>query len=41
MKEMGADVSEIAKEAARKEADKAIGDATKDLGNDLMKKLKF
>ena len=41
MKEMGADVSNIAKEAARKEAEKAINDATKDLGNDLMKKLKF
>lgn len=41
MKEMGADVSEIAKEAARKEAEKAIDDATKNLGEDLMKKLKF
>jgi len=41
MKEIGADVSNIAKEAARKEAEKAINDATKDLGEDLMKKLKF
>lgn len=37
MKEMGADVAEIAKEAAKKEAGKAIDDASKD----LMKKLKF
>jgi hypothetical protein len=41
MKEMGADVSNIAKEAARKEAEKAIDDATKDLTDDLKKKLKF
>jgi hypothetical protein len=41
MKEMGADVSNIAKEAAKKEAGKAIDDATKNLGDDLRKKLKF
>jgi len=41
MKEMGADVGNIAKEAAKKEAGKAIDDATKNLGDDLMKKLKF
>ena len=32
MKEMGADVGNIAKEAAKKEAEKAIDDATKNLG---------
>ena len=41
MKELGADVSNIAKEAAKKEAEKAIDDATKNLGDDLRKKFKF
>jgi uncharacterized protein involved in outer membrane biogenesis len=41
MKEMGVNVADIAKEAAKKEAEKAIDDATKNLGDDLMKKLKF
>jgi hypothetical protein len=41
LKEMGGDVADIAKEAAKKEAEKAIDDATKQLGDDLMKKLKF
>jgi len=41
MKEMGADVGNIAKEAAKKEAEKAIDDATKNLGDDLRKKFKF
>ncbi len=41
LKEMGADVAEIAKEAVKKEAEKAIQDATKDLGVDVMKELKF
>ncbi len=41
MKEMGADVADIAKEAAKKEAEKAIDDATKNLGDDLRKKFKF
>ncbi len=34
-------MSDIAKEAAGQEAEKAINDATKNLGDDLMKKLKF
>jgi hypothetical protein len=41
LKEMGGDVADIAKEAAKKEAEKAVDDATKQLGKDLMKKLKF
>ena len=41
MKEMGVNVGDMAKEAAKQEAQKAIDDATKNLGDDLMKKLKF
>jgi len=41
IKEMGVNVADIAKEAAKKEAGKAIDDATKNLGDDLRKKLKF
>jgi hypothetical protein len=41
MKEMGVNVADIAKEAAKKEAGKAIDDATKNLGDDLRKKFKF
>jgi hypothetical protein len=41
LKEMGADVADIAKEAAKKEAEKAIDDAAKKFGDDLRKKLKF
>ena len=41
LKEMGGDVADIAKEAAKKEAEKAIDDATKQLGNDLRKKFSF
>ncbi len=41
MKEMGVNVADIAKEAAKKEAQKALGDATKDLGDDIGKMFKF
>ena len=41
LKEMGGDVADIATEAAKKEGQKAIDDATKQLGDDLRKKLKF
>jgi len=41
IKEMGVNVADIAKEAAKKEAGKAIDDATKNLGDDLRKKFKF
>jgi len=41
LKEMGGDVADIAKEAAKKEGQKAIDDATKQLGDDLRKKFKF
>jgi hypothetical protein len=41
MKEMGGDVADIAGEAAKKEGQKALDDATKRLGEDLRKKLKF
>ncbi len=41
LKEMGGDVADMAKEAAKKEADKAIDDAAGQLGDELRKKLKF
>ena len=41
MKEMGVNVADIAKEAAKKEAQKALGDATKDLGDDIGKMFKL
>jgi uncharacterized protein involved in outer membrane biogenesis len=41
LREMGGDVADIAKEAAKKEGQKAIDDATKQLGDDLRKKFKF
>jgi hypothetical protein len=41
LKETGVDLGEIAKEAAKKEAEKAIDEATKKFGEDLKKKLKF
>lgn len=41
LKEVGGDVADTAKEAARKEAEKAIDDAAGQLGDELRKKLKF
>ncbi len=41
LKEMGANVADMAKKAAQKEAEKALDNAAKQLGNDLKSKFKF